>query len=257
MDKPIVLQTKTYELLRERMDEAYDEGVNAIVYGPPSSEKSFVLAHLREEFAAEGKPVIYLYCGPRTTESFLYRGLAQAAGVRVDSTLRWACRYALLNNLQRSQKLPVIVLDEAQHLDIDALEGVRQLHDLTARDDRRGCGVILAGSHNLLREFLSPMRRPRLEQMLSRFPHRVQLEGMQREEILSLAARAFGNGKPAKLTAQQEKVLLERCTVDDPYHIGADGKGAPRQYFSSRRLLEYVRQQKQRGARKRSTAHAA
>ncbi len=244
MNAPEMLQTKTYRILRERLEEAAEEGVNAIVYGPPSSEKSFVLENLCEEFRAAKRPVVYVYCGPRCTESHLYRSLAEAGGLAVRSNLRWSCRYALLNYLRACAKLPAIVLDEAQHLDLDALEGIRQLHDLTRRDGRRGCGIILAGSHSLLREFLHPARRPRLEQMLSRFPYRIQLEGMSKTEILTLAARASGNGKPAKLSEGQQKIFLDRCTVEDPYFIGAGGKPAPRSYYSSRRLLEYIRQQK-------------
>lgn len=239
-----MLETKSYRILRERLEEAVEEGVNAIIYGPPSSEKSYALTNLCREFRAQGKPVIYAYCGPRTTENFLYRTIAQAAGIAVRSSLRWATRYAVLTELQAREKLPAIILDEAQHLDVDALEGIRQIHDLTAREDHRGCGIILAGSHNLLREFLNPFRRSRLEQMLSRFPHRVQLEGMTKQEIITLAARAFGNGKPARLSEELQRRLLERCTVDDPYHVSADGKPEPRSYYSSRRLLEYVRLQK-------------
>lgn len=239
-----MLHTKSYRVLRERLDEAIDEGVNSIVYGPPSSEKSYVLTSLCAQFRAQGRPVIYVYCGPRTTLTYLYRSVAEAAAIPVKSSLRWGCRHAVLTALQARPAPPAIVLDEAQHLDMDALEGVRELHDLTRREDRAGCGMVLAGRHNLLQGLLHPSRRPRLEQTLSRFPHRVQLEGMTRPEILTLAERAFGNGKPAKLSEAQEKILLERCTVQDPYFIGAEGKPELRTYYSSRRLLEYIRQQK-------------
>lgn len=242
-----LLQTKTYKLLKDRMEEAATHGTNAIVYGPPSSEKSFVLENLCRQFSASGCPTIYVYCGPRCTETHLWRSIAEAANIPVRSSLRWACRHSVLVDMRQREKLPVIVLDEAQHLDVDALEGIRQLHDLTRRGDQRGCGIILAGSHSLLREFLHPQRRPRLEQMLSRFPYRLQLEGMSKEEILTLAARAFGNGKPAVLSERQQIALLERCSVEDPYFIGADAKPQLRTYYSSRRLLEYIRQQKKGG----------
>src|SRR5579885_2488011 len=241
-----MLHTKSYKLLKERMEEAAEEGVNAIVYGPPSSEKSYVLENLCRKFNAAGKPAVYVYCGPRCTETHMWRSVAEAAGVKLRSSLRWAARYGVLEAIRGMKKLPAIVLDEAQHLDVDALEGIRQLHDLTRREDRRGCGIILAGSHRLLQEFLRPCRRPRLEQMLSRFPHRLQIEGMAKEEILTLAAKAFGNGKPAVLTDKQQKALLERCTVEDPYFISAESEPQSRTYYSSRRLLEYVRQQKKR-----------
>ncbi len=244
MKAPEVLETKSYRILRERLEEAVEEGVNAIVYGPPSSEKSFVLENLCEQFRAEKKPVIYVYCGPNCTEGHLYRSIAEAAGVTTQSSMRWACRYALLKHLWSREKLPAIILDEAQHMTTDALDGAPQLHDLTRRDGRRGCGFILSGSHGLLSQLLHPVRRARLEQMLSRFSYRIQLEGMSKTEILTLAARAMGNGKPAKLSEAAQKTLLARCTVDDPYFIGAEGKPGVRTYFSSRRLLEFIRQQK-------------
>lgn len=247
-----LLPTKSYRVLKERLEEAMD-GINAIVYGPPSTEKSFVLEALCRKFRAARREVIYVYCGPRCTLTQLYRTIAAAAGIEVRSHHRWGCRYAVLTYLQSRPEPPAIVLDEAQHLDVDALEGVRELHDLTPRDDRRGCGIILAGSHRLLQEFLSPSRRPRLEQMLSRFPYRVQLQGMTKEEILTLAAKAFGNGKPAVLSEAQKNALLERCAVDDPYHLGPDGKPEARKYYSSRRLIEYVRQQRKNV----KAAHAA
>lgn len=240
MRTPEMLPTKSYEILRDRFLDAQRDGVNSIVYGPPSSEKSFVLKSLCDRH----KPSIYAYCGPRTTENFLYRTIAEAAGIPVRSSLRWANRFAVIRHLQACPVLPAIVLDEAQHLDVDALEGVRQIHDITGRDGRPGCGIILAGSHNLLREFLSPLRRARLEQTLSRFPQRVQLEGMTKEEIVDLASRAFGNGKPAKLSEEHQKRLLSRCTVEDPYFVDENGRPSPRTYYSSRRLLEYIRQQK-------------
>src|SRR5579883_786074 len=127
-----MLETKSARVLRERLDDAVEEGVNAIVYGPPSSEKSYVLTKLCSEFARAGRPVIYAYCGPRTTENFLYRMIADAAGIPVRSSLRWANRYAVLTELRQRKRLPAIVLDEAQQMDVDALEGIRQIHDLTA-----------------------------------------------------------------------------------------------------------------------------
>ena len=244
-----LLQTKTYRLLKARLREAAEDGVNAIVYGPPSSEKSYVLENLCRELTAAKCPMIYAYCGPCCTLAQLYLTIAAAAGITVKSRLRWATRFAVLSYLQSQPKLPAIVLDEAQHLSVDALEGVRELHDLTRRPSRRGCGIILAGSHRLLQEFLHPARRPRLEQMLSRFPYRLQLEGMTKDEILALAARTFGNGKPAVFSETQQKTLLERCTVQDLYFIDENGKAAPRAYYSSRRLLEYARQQKKGSTR--------
>jgi len=241
MAHPELLKTKSYTILRECLLEAVDEGSNSIVYGPPSSEKSFLLEHLCKELnAANPSAAVYGYCGPRCTEKHVWLTIAEAAGIQIRSSLRWAARHAVISAMRTHSRPPAIVLDEAQHLDVDALEAVRQLHDLTRRPDRPGCGVILAGSHRLLQEFLHPARRPRLEQMLSRFPNRLQLCGMGKDECLLLAAKALGNGKPAKLSETQQKALLARCEVIDPYFTGEDGKPQARNYYSCRRLLSFV-----------------
>src|SRR6266849_274876 len=127
MSAPYVLEPNTLRLLRGHLDEAVDPGINTLVSGPPSSEKSFPLESLCAEFCAAGKPVIYCYLGPDCTESHLYRSLAEAAAIPVRSSQRWACRYAVLAALRSRPKLPAIVLDEAQHLTLSALEGVRQI----------------------------------------------------------------------------------------------------------------------------------
>jgi type II secretory pathway predicted ATPase ExeA len=238
-----LLKTKAYLKVTERVEEAL-EGFNSVIYGAPSSEKTYLLENLCAQFRAAGKPIIFATCGPRTTEAFLYRLIAEAAAIPVRSSLRWACRHAVLSDLRSRRELPAIVIDEAQFLELDALDAARQLHDLTRRETRQGCGVILSGSHGLLHFFLHPQRRLRLEQLLSRFPFRVQLTGMSEKEILTLGAVAFGNGKLASLSEKHQKALLDACAVQDPYFIGADGKAAPRTYYSSRRLLEFIRQQR-------------
>src|SRR5713101_3390685 len=95
-----MLHTKSYKILRERMEDAVEDGINAIVYGPPSSEKSYVLENLCRQFRANGRPVLYMYCGPRTTLTELYRGVAEAAGIVVRSSFKWACRRAVLDGLR-------------------------------------------------------------------------------------------------------------------------------------------------------------
>src|SRR5260370_7169782 len=95
-----VLQTKSYRILRERLEEAIEEGVNAIVYGPPSSEKSFVLENLCEQFRAAKKPVVYVYCGPRCPEGHLYPSLAHAPAIPPHPTPPRASPYPLPHALR-------------------------------------------------------------------------------------------------------------------------------------------------------------
>jgi DNA transposition AAA+ family ATPase len=232
-----LLETKGYLKVRECLEEALENGVFSLIYGPPSSEKSFVLENLCAQYREAGKDAIYIYCQTRHTPTDLLRVIARTAQVWLRANYRHRFIEALRTEFKSRAALPVLVFDEAQHLSIDALETIRDLHEVTRRGPgKRGCGIVLAGSHNLHHQF--ERRALHLEQWISRTSYRVELSGMSREEVLTLAARAFGNGRPAKLSEAQQAACLKKCTVVDDY------ANPPRPYFSSRRLLEYIRQQK-------------
>jgi DNA transposition AAA+ family ATPase len=233
-----LLETRGYRKIRECLEEAIDDGAISILYGPPSSEKSFVLENLCAQFREAGRGAIYIYCGPRHTPTALLKDIARSSDVWMRLNFFRAHMEALRSEFLSRKTPPALVFDEAQHLSVESLEAIRELHDRTRRAGRKGCGIVLAGSHSLHRDFESAARRSSLEQWLSRISYRIQLEGMTKDEALTIAARAFGNGKPAKLSEAQREACLKRCTVTDAY------ANPPRAYFSSRRLLEYIRQQK-------------
>jgi len=242
-----MLATRGYRQIRKCFGEAVEEGINSLIYGPPSAEKSFVLENLVAERREAGKTdAVYVYCDPNISPMPLLSRIAREAEVWVARA--WTREHymnGLLAAFEARPHPPALIFDEAQHLPVETLEIIRALHDRTRRKGRPGCGIILAGSHNLFRNFMHPVARPRLEQWLSRLPNRVQLEGMSREEVIDIAARAWGNGTKAKFTAAQEEKLLEACEVEDLYASDAEGKqSAPRKYYSARRLLHKVRQQK-------------
>jgi type II secretory pathway predicted ATPase ExeA len=233
-----LLETKGYRTIRECLEEAIGEGAISIIYGPPSSEKSFVLENLCAQFREAGKHAVYVYCGARHSPTSLLKDIARGSEVWLRSNYTRPYMEALRSEFISRPKPPALIFDEAQHLGVEALETIRELHDRTKRAGRKGCGIILAGSHNLYRDFESAARRSSLEQWLSRISYRVRLEGMTRDEALTIAARAFGNGKPAKLTEAQQESCLKKCTVLDKF------ANPPRTYYSSRRLLEFIRQKK-------------
>jgi len=238
MEPGELLETKGYHAILECLEEAIDEGAISIIYGPPSSEKSFVLENLCAQFRKAGKHVVYVYCGARHSPTSLLKDIARSSEVWVRSNYTRPFMEALRSEFISRPKPPALVFDEAQHLSVESLETIRELHDRTKRAGRKGCGIVLAGSHNLYRDFESAARRSSLEQWLSRISYRVQLSGMTRDEALTIAARAFGNGKPAKLTEAQQESCLKKCTVLDTF------ANPPRTYYSSRRLLEFIRQKK-------------
>jgi len=119
---------------------------------------------------------------------------------------------------------------------------LRRLRDLTGHDladdphDRPGCGILCAGSHELYQLFTLAKYAGRVGQLNGRITHRVQLSGMNEDEVLSIAAKELGNGRPARLSDEQKKHLLEKSRDLDAYALDGEGKPAPHEYFSPRKL---------------------
>jgi DNA transposition AAA+ family ATPase len=261
-EPPEVLKTESYRKFKLVFEDGLESGAGAVVYAPASGEKSELAQHFVYSRRAAGfDDAVYLYCGNEMATPFaLLRALARALGVYISrANLSQTYVDAILENLRRRECLPVICFDEAQRLELRTLETIIGLHDRTRRGRRRGFGFIWVGSHKLS-QFLHA-RSPEIEQILSRIPHRVHLVGMSDKEALELAARAWGNGKPAQLSSQKQELVLARSRVLDNYapicgkcsadwdatrHACVNGCAAaspkPHPYFSSRRLLEYLRQ---------------
>jgi type II secretory pathway predicted ATPase ExeA len=247
-----MLETRGCQTIRNCFEEALHEGVNSLIYGPPAAEKSFVLENLVHQRRESGhSDAIYVYCDPNLLPMSLLQRVAREAEVFVSrACTRDHYKNALIAAFDSRPYPPALIFDEAQHLPVETLEEVRALHDRTRRRNRPGCGIILAGSHNLFRDFMHPSRRPRMEQWLSRLQNREQLEGMSRAEALEIAGRAWG--KRVKFNAQQEERILAVCKVADIYATDSEGrplrdeKGGQKVhvYYSARRLLNYIRKQK-------------
>jgi len=261
-----LLETQGFRQILDCIEDAVETGASSIIYGPPSSEKSFVAEQIVAQYRAGGRrDLIYVLCTPNMTPLGLMRAIARTAEVWVRAaTVTNVYLDALVAEFRARKLPPAIIADEAQHLPADSVEMLRiGLHERTkgkplprGQGAHKGCGMVLLGSHTLYSYYMHPARRFRYEQLLSRISHRVQLTGMGEDEVLELAARALGaNGKKAKLTDLMRERLLASCRVIDPYATDADGKPlldekgrpTPRTYYSSRRLLDAIRQRRRAG----------
>jgi len=253
-----LIETRGYRKILECIEEAVEHGAISLIYGPPSSEKSFVAENIAAQWRAAGRrDLLRVVCNSETTPLWLLRDIAREAEVWTRGNNCRVYTEALLAEFLSRPRPPAIIVDEAQHLDMRCMETLRiLLHELTRRGGSKGCGLVLMGSHNLYTRFKDLAARYSQEQMLSRLSYRVQLEGMTEEEVIQIAARAMGTpGHPAKFSDDQREKLLAKCRVLDPYATDADGKrlrgpkgeAVVRTYYSSRRLLEYIRQKKRKG----------
>lgn len=254
-----LLETQAAAKVRRYFSGARKKGEVIVLYGPPGSEKSFLLEQLVAEREAAGRDdAIYVTCSASLAPLALLQMLCQELGTPVRSNQRWPLTQSIVREIERRGRRLAIVVDEAQHLTLDALETLREIHDRTSRhlEGSSGVGIIVAGSHDLLARLKHPRMEPKLEQWWSRFDLHAQLTGMSEEEVLLISARELGNGRPAKLSDQQRDDILKACRRLDVYATDSSGKPAPREYFSCRRLAKFLDQMKERLAGRRKE-HAA
>ena len=234
--------TENFRRIQSYFKAATERGEVCLLYGPPGTQKSFVLEYLVEERESKGlSDAIYVYMTFDTRPLALLRRIGIGAGVITSSNSIDSMLARLCARFSSAHRPPAIIVDEAQHLGVEALEVLRELHD------RAGCGLLLAGSHDLYEKFLRGRRE--LEQWLSRVDHKDPLPGLKVHEVQEIAARELGNGQPAKLSDKQVEVLVKACLVDDFFGHGADGKQGPVKYLSVRRLVKVLAQFRARKAR--------
>lgn len=225
---PNAVEGKLYETAnvrawREVFTKCLERSRAAVVYGPPGIQKSFPVEHLiaelnRQELAKDsGRRAYYVYCPANVRPNQLLKLIAEACGTVVTGD-----NVRIVRNLRfdfRNRKV-LIVLDEAQHLNIDCLETVRQLLD------RLGFGLIFAGSHDVYRMFEKPIE---LEQWRRRIKHAIALPGMSEED-----ARAIIVGELGEVKEKQIDALIAGARVND------DRRGI--QYISAGRLFSAIQE---------------
>jgi DNA transposition AAA+ family ATPase len=232
-----LFETKNVQIMRAYFEAAVERGEVCLIYGPPGTQKTFTLEHLvAERNRLKKNDALYVYASADMAPLALMKRLGREAGVCTSFSLREKILSNLIDCFSRCEKAPAVVVDEAQHLTVACLEVVRELHD------RSGCGLVLAGSHDLYEKFLKS--RAQLEQWLSRIDHKEPLPGLLEDEIGEIAARELGNGHPAKLSEKQIQALVVASRVDDVFARGADGRPSPAKYLSVRRLVKVLAQAK-------------
>ena len=136
----------------------------AVVYGGAGAGKT---ASARRY--AESRPntwLVTMTAGSRTIGPCLER-CALAAGIRHIPSRSWRIESALVDRVRGSAGL--LIVDEAQHLDVRALEGLRGIHDAA------GIGLALLGSDLVYARLTGSSRSASYAQLFSRVGRRVRL----------------------------------------------------------------------------------
>jgi len=188
-----MLETRNAAEIRRLVRAGLSERAVGICYGAPASEKTFIVKCVIAEQQAAGRDdILYLEASPRLSALALLQMLASAAGTAVRSNQKWPITQSLVENFRARKRLPLLVVDEAQHLlhrPYDALETLKEINNRTREDlaesrrDSAGCGILLFGSHLLFQSF---RKEPLLlAQWRRRITHERQLTGMNEGEAQS------------------------------------------------------------------------
>lgn len=238
-------ETANVRIIQETFEKLLPRPVAYMIYGPPGSQKSFVLEHqvaklnLSELANESGRRSFYIYTRLGIAPRDLVRRIAIACGSRASQQID-----TMLSGIrfQFAHCRVLLVLDEAQHLSIECFETLRELLDQPPY-----FSLLFAGSHDLKSKF--DKFSATLEQWNSRIIAKVRLPGLKEREAQGIIEREIGellsSMDPKKASAKM-KQLIATCTVRDAFE-------GSRTYINVRTLTNALDQIKAAGAERRTS----
>jgi len=189
-------QLRTSAVVMERCEEARRERELVVLYGPPGISKTFSLReYVRRRADAGDDKVLLLTANAVTTPRALIVSLCQLLRLSAKSA-----SHVLLESVidKLNQDPHLIIVDEANHLNVDGLEVLRHIHDMTE------CGMALVGTKRLFDLFTNGGRKSQdLEQLWSRVGIHDLLPGLTPAEVRQIAQASLGKVNEATVAEIQ------------------------------------------------------
>lgn len=239
--------TANVRAIRETFEKLLAKPVAYMVYGPPGSQKSFtlenVIAMLNQQEMAKnghGRRAYYVYARQNLKPRDLIRRVCIACGSPATNDID-----RMLANLRfdfQSRRV-LLVVDEAQHLEIESFEVLREL-----LDQPPFFSLLFAGSHDLHKKFDGFAAT--LEQWNSRILAKVKLPGLLREEAYGVVRREIGNVL-APMAKEKSGALVESLVKQSTVKDKFDGNRA---YINVRTLTNALDQIKSAAQAKEGAA---
>jgi len=145
------LQLKTSAIVMERCEAARRERELVVLYGPPGISKTFSLREYVRRRAEEGDhKVLLITANSLTTPRALSLSLCRLLALPTNKQA-----YALVEDVidKLNHEPHLILVDEANHLNVAGLELLRHIHDMTE------CGMVLVGTKRLYDLFTNGGRK--------------------------------------------------------------------------------------------------
>jgi len=186
------LQLRTSALVMERCEEARQQRELVVLYGPPGISKTYALReYARRQADAGNHKILLLTANAVTTPRALLLMLCRLLGLPTQKRT-----HTLVEDVTEklNRDLHLILVDEANHLNIAGLELLRHIRDMTE------CGMVLVGTQRLYDLFTNGGRKSQeLEQLWSRVAIHDLLPGLTAAEVRQMAEASLGKLKQQTL----------------------------------------------------------
>lgn len=191
-----------------------------MIYAPPGSQKTFAMENAiarlnREEQSKNGHGcrAYYVYARQNLRPRDLMRRVCAACGVPTTNDID---RMLGALRFQFQHRRTLLVVDEAQHLELECFEILRELLDCPPH-----MSLLFAGSHDLKQKF--DRFSATLEQWNSRIVAKVRLPGLQEQEARGIIEREIGailSQMPSDIAQAKANELISRSTTRDAFEKG-------------------------------------
>lgn len=194
-----------------RVEQLSREGGFAAVTGDPGLGKSVLLRITQARLLTQRELGVGVLSRPQAGLADFYRELGDRFRVKLTPHNRWAGTQALrqswLSHCSQLGLHPVLLIDEAQEMRLEVLCELRLL--CTAELDARALLTVVLCGDSRLRDKL---RLPELLPLQSRLRVRLQLEPVDREELLACLRHALAQaGAPSLMTPEVQSALCEHA----------------------------------------------
>ena len=186
--RPEFIPTLTANLILEKLREADERQALALLYGPPGVGKTFAIEEFVDRVEKPSNPekpeVLLVTAHSASTPKSLLAALCLRVGIPHQATASTLAE-SLVRKLKTGHYL--ILVDEANHLSIEAMELMRYVYDLGY------LGVVLVGTLRLYEIFTDGSRPAgELEQLWSRVGICELLPGLTEYEARQVIQKTLG-----------------------------------------------------------------
>jgi general secretion pathway protein A len=193
-----LLVTAKIESFAWRVEQMVQEGGFALISGESGTGKSVALRIVAERLATLRDVVVGVLERPQSKAADFYRELGDIFAVKLSPSNRWggfkALRERWKAHLASARIKPVLLIDEAQEMDVEVLGELRLLSSADF-DATSLLTVVLCGDGRLLER----LRQEALVPLGTRIRTRLSTEAASREELSELLSHALAKAGNATL----------------------------------------------------------